>query len=196
MSGRIFLFFVDDLHLQFHNTGRVRELFKKISKELVHDGDMFGIVSSGPSSIADRHDVRQDAARRSDQEDRRQRAEADRHHQRAVGRGRTERSPVSRARRVLDGRTTLLKNLESVHNRRKALIYVSDGYDFNPFQDARLGLMDPNSPFAQNEFARNQNQAQRVRRRRQQPADRSVRAAAEAERDSSPTPISRASSAS
>ena len=30
----------------------MRELFKKISKELVHDGDMFGIVSSGPSSIA------------------------------------------------------------------------------------------------------------------------------------------------
>src|SRR5581483_7669327 len=52
VSGRIFLFFVDDLHLQFHNTGRIRELFKKISKELVHDGDMFGIVSSGPSSIA------------------------------------------------------------------------------------------------------------------------------------------------
>src|SRR5262249_61516185 len=25
---------------------------KRISKELVHDGDMFGIVSSGPSSIA------------------------------------------------------------------------------------------------------------------------------------------------
>jgi VWFA-related protein len=52
----------------------------------------------------------------------------------------------------------LLNNLDSVHNRRKALIYVSDGYDFNPFQDARLGTMDPNSPFAQNEFARSQNQ--------------------------------------
>ena len=51
VSGRIFLFFVDDQHLQFGNTGRVRELFKKISKELVHDGDLFGIVSSGPSSI-------------------------------------------------------------------------------------------------------------------------------------------------
>jgi VWFA-related protein len=51
-SGRIFLFFVDDLHLQFHNTGRIRDLFKRISKELVHEGDMFGIVSSGPSSIA------------------------------------------------------------------------------------------------------------------------------------------------
>src|SRR5438874_4652327 len=51
-SGRIFLFFVDDLHLQFHNTGRIRDLFKKISKDLVHEGDLFGIVSSGPSSIA------------------------------------------------------------------------------------------------------------------------------------------------
>src|SRR5256885_7229184 len=29
VSGRIFLFFVDDLHLQFHNTGRVRDLFKR-----------------------------------------------------------------------------------------------------------------------------------------------------------------------
>jgi hypothetical protein len=34
---------------------------------------------------------------------------------------------------------------------------VSDGYDFNPFQDAPR-TMDPNSPFAQNEFARTQNQ--------------------------------------
>jgi VWFA-related protein len=52
----------------------------------------------------------------------------------------------------------VLKQLEQVHNRRKALVYVSDGYDFNPFQDSRLGLMDPNSPFAQNEFRRNENQ--------------------------------------
>jgi VWFA-related protein len=51
----------------------------------------------------------------------------------------------------------VLKNLEAVHNRRKALIYVSDGYDFNPFQDSRLGLMDPNSPFAQNEFRKADN---------------------------------------
>src|SRR3984893_8866224 len=51
-SGRIFLFFVDDLHVQFAHSGRVRELFKKVAKNLVHDGDLFGIVSSGPSSIA------------------------------------------------------------------------------------------------------------------------------------------------
>src|SRR4029077_13798592 len=54
----------------------------------------------------------------------------------------------------------LLNNLDSLHNRRKALIYVRDGDVLEPLQDARLGTMDPNSPFAQNEFARTQNQQQ------------------------------------
>ena len=158
VSGRIFLFFVDDLHLQFHNTGRVRELFKKISKELVHDGDMFGIVSSGPSSIA--IDMTYDKSR------------LDEAIKKIAG---NELKPTDiingpsgaegpsevryRAHVAFSTVNDLLNNLNSVTNRRKALIYVSDGYDFNPFQDARLGLMDPNSPFAQNEFARNQNQA-------------------------------------
>ena len=31
----------------------------------------------------------------------------------------------------------ILNNLEQVHNRRKAFIYVSDGYDFNPFEAGR-----------------------------------------------------------
>jgi VWFA-related protein len=157
VSGRIFLFFVDDLHLQFHNTGRVRELFKKISKELVHDGDMFGIVSSGPSSIA--VDMTYDKSR------------LDEAIKKIAG---NELKPTDiingpsgaegpsevryRAHVAFSTVNDLLNNLDSVHNRRKALIYVSDGYDFNPFQDARLGLMDPNSPFAQNDFARTQNQ--------------------------------------
>ena len=157
VSGRIFLFFVDDLHLQFHNTGRIRELFKKISKELVHDGDMFGIVSSGPSSIA--VDMTYDRTR------------LDEAIKKIAG---SELKPTDiingpsgaegpsevryRAHVAFSTVNDVLKNLESIHNRRKALVYVSDGYDFNPFQDARLGLMDPNSPFAQNEFARTQNQ--------------------------------------
>jgi VWFA-related protein len=158
VSGRIFLFFVDDLHLQFHNTGRVRELFKKISKELVHEGDMFGIVSSGPSSIA--VDMTYDRSR------------LDEATKKIAG---NELKPTDiingpsgsdgpsevryRAHVAFSTVNDVLTNLETVHNRRKALVYVSDGYDFNPFQDSRLGLMDPNSPFAQNEFARSQNQA-------------------------------------
>src|SRR6188472_1101555 len=30
-----------------------------------------------------------------------------------------------------------MKTLESVHNRRKAFVYVSNGYDFNPFSETR-----------------------------------------------------------
>ena len=33
----------------------------------------------------------------------------------------------------------IMKNLETVHNRRKAFVYVSNGYDFNPFPQARAG---------------------------------------------------------
>src|SRR5215468_6355536 len=158
VSGRIFLFFVDDLHLQFHNTGRVRELFKKISKELVHDGDMFGIVSSGPSSIAidmtyDRNRLEEAIKKIAGNELK----PTDIINGPSGAEGPSE--VRYRAHVAFSTVNDVLKNLETVHNRRKALVYVSDGYDFNPFQDARLGLMDPNSPFAQNEFARSQNQA-------------------------------------
>jgi VWFA-related protein len=51
-AGRVFLFFVDDLHMDFNDTPKIRQLFKKMSNTLVHDGDMFGVVSTGTSSIA------------------------------------------------------------------------------------------------------------------------------------------------
>ena len=54
-AGRIWMIFVDDLHLDFKNTGRIKDLFKRIARELVHEGDMFGIVSTGPSSSSIDH---------------------------------------------------------------------------------------------------------------------------------------------
>jgi VWFA-related protein len=159
VSGRIFLFFVDDLHMQFHNTGRIRDLFKKISKELVHDGDMFGIVSSGPSSIA--VDMTYDKNRL---EEAIKKIAGNELKPTDIINGPSGAEGPSevryRAHVAFSTVNDVLKQLEQVHNRRKALVYVSDGYDFNPFQDARLGLMDPNSPFAQNEFRRNENQQQ------------------------------------
>ncbi len=157
VSGRIFLFFVDDLHLQFHNTGRVRDLFRRISKELVHEGDLFGIVSSGPSSIAvdmtyDRNRLEEAIKKMTGNELK----PSDIIQGPSGAEGPSE--VRYRAHVAFSTVNDVLNELEKVHNRRKALIYVSDGYDFNPFQDARLGLMDPNSPFAQNEFARSQNQ--------------------------------------
>jgi VWFA-related protein len=156
-SGRILLFLVDDLHLQFHDTPSVRELMEQISKDLVHDGDMFGIVSSGPSAVA--VDMTYDRKRLDEAIDR------------IAG---SELSPTEiinnpsgshglaemryRAHVAFSTVNDVLAGLEKVHGRRKALVYVSDGYDFNPFEDARLGNMNPALPFAQNRVAQFQNQ--------------------------------------
>jgi VWFA-related protein len=158
VSGRIFVFFVDDQHLQFHNTGRVRELFQKFAKDLIHEGDMWGMVSSGPSSLSiqmtyDRNRLQEAIKKITGNE-----LKPDEIINGPSGPGGPSEVRY-RAHVAFSTVEDTLKGLETVHNRRKALIYVSDGYDFTPFQDARLGLMTPDSPFAQNEFSRAQNQA-------------------------------------
>src|SRR4029077_18131191 len=148
-----------DQHLQFHNTGRVRELFQKISKELLHEGDMWGMVSSGPSSISiqmtyDKNRMQEAIKKMTGNE-----LKPDDIINGPSGPG----GPSEIRYRAHVAFTTVeetLKNLEGVHNRRKALVYVSDGYDFAPFANARLGLMDPSLPFPQNHLAQAQNAPQ------------------------------------
>ena len=52
-AGRIFLIFIDDFHLQFRDTVRTKEWLRKMLRSLIHEGDMFGIVSTGHSSISE-----------------------------------------------------------------------------------------------------------------------------------------------
>ena len=149
-SGRVFLFFVDDLHMQFQNSGRVRELFKKIQNNLIHEGDLFGIVSSGPSSIA--QDMTYD--RKRFDEAIKKIAGSGLKPSEIIQRGTGSEGPTElryNAHVAFSTMEEALNNLEKVHNRRKALVWVSEGYDFNPFQDSRLGLRDPSSPFLQNQ---------------------------------------------
>jgi len=135
-SGRIFMIFVDDLHMDFANTGRIRQLFKSISKELIHEGDMFGIVSTGPSSIA--VDMTYDRKR------------LDEAINKISGAGLKPDEIITtpdgsqgppevryRAHVAFSTAYDVLNNLEQVHNRRKAFIYVSDGYDFDPYSKSR-----------------------------------------------------------
>ena len=158
VSGRIFVFFVDDQHLQFHNTGRVRELFQKFSKELLHDGDMWGMVSSGPSSLSIQMTYDKNRFQEAIKKITGNELKPDDIINGPSGAGGPSEVRY-RAHVAFSTVEETLKGLEQVHNRRKALIYVSDGYDFTPFQDARLGLVSPDSPFAQNELARMQNSA-------------------------------------
>jgi len=51
-SAVTWLIFVDDLHLDFRNTGRLRELLGLVSSELIQDDDRFAVRSSGASSLS------------------------------------------------------------------------------------------------------------------------------------------------
>ena len=135
-AGRIWMIFVDDLHLDFPNTGRIKDLFKKISNELVHEGDMFGIVSTGPSSLA--IDLTYDRKRLTEAIDKISGAGLKPNEILDTPLGAEGPSEVRyRAHVAFDTAYGIMKTLEQVHNRRKAFVYVSNGYDFNPFSETR-----------------------------------------------------------
>ena len=140
-TGRIFLIVVDDLHLDFANTGRIRTLFQRMARELIHDGDLFSIVSTGPSSLA--IDPTYD------------RKVLDEAIKKIAGNGlrpsdiiqgaENSQGPAEvryRAHVAFSTVFDMLKQLEKINNRRKAVVWVSNGYDFNPFAESRLGT-DP-----------------------------------------------------
>jgi VWFA-related protein len=149
-SGRIFLFFVDDLHLQFKNTPRIRQLFKQLGKNLLHEGDMWGMVSSGTSSIA--IDMTYNRKQFDEAVDRIKGSELKPSEIIEGPSGEGSLKEVRyRAQVAFSTVRDLLEQLGQVHSRRKALIYVSDGYDFNPYQNSRYALND--SVFQQNSQA-------------------------------------------
>jgi len=166
-AGRVILFVVDDLHLDFRQTPHIRSLFKKMGQQLVHEGDLFGIVSTGTSSIA--IDLTYDRTR------------MDEAANRITGggmkpseiieqsaNGETPAEVTHRAHVAFSTVYDLLHNLEQTHNRRKAVVLISEGYDFDPFTAARMGQAtiglnnpnmqqqnDPNDPNSQTVDPRN-----------------------------------------
>ena len=140
-AGRIFVIFVDDLHLDFRNTGRIRDLFKKVATELIHEGDMFAVVSSGPASI----EIPLTYDRRRLDEALKKVTGGGMRPQEILDQPDGAQGPPElryRAHTAMSTVYDLLKNLEQVQNRRKALIYISNGYDFNPFADSRRKVMN------------------------------------------------------
>lgn len=140
-SGRIFIIFIDDMHLQALDTPMVRDVLKQIRDTLVHDGDLIGIVSSGYSSIA--IDLTYDYGHRRFTEA----------INKVMGSGMSPEEIISTPEGS-DGIAQLRYNINvafstaygileqaaKVTDRRKSFIYVSNGYDLNPFQDSRYKL--------------------------------------------------------
>jgi VWFA-related protein len=140
-AGRIFVIFIDDLHLDFRNTGRIRDLFKKVADELIHEGDMFAIVSSGPASI----EIPLTYDRRRLDEALKKVTGGGLRPQEILEAPEGAEGPAElryRAHTAMSTVYEMLRGLEQVHNRRKAIIYISNGYDFNPFADSRRKVMN------------------------------------------------------
>src|SRR5689334_229821 len=47
--GVTWLIFVDDLHLDFRDTGHIRKLLRSIASQVIREEDAFVLVCSGPS---------------------------------------------------------------------------------------------------------------------------------------------------
>ena len=140
-SGRIFIIFIDDLHLQPRDTPRVRNVLEMVRDTLVHDNDLVGFVSSGPSSIEINPTY-------------------DYNHRRfneAISKTIGNAQQLSETLDSLDNPSgpaglrfnnhvafqtayKILNQAANITNRRKAFIYVSSGYDFDPFKDERLKI--------------------------------------------------------
>jgi VWFA-related protein len=136
VAGRVVFIFVDDVHFEPEYTPHVRKLIELIGENLLHDGDLVAMLSSGPSSIQtgltyDRKLVIATASKI-----------------RGSGLTSTEifrnletsQGPAdvrNRARMAFFTAYNLLADLEQVPNKRKALLYISTGYDFDPFASGR-----------------------------------------------------------
>jgi VWFA-related protein len=116
----------------------VRKVMQTIGDTLMHEGDMMAVVSSGPSfiSIGPTYDKKLVME--------------------AVGKIRgsglipaeifksleSSQGPADlrqRAHVAFYTAYSILADLEQVNNKRKAVIYVSTGYDFDPFAEGRAG---------------------------------------------------------
>lgn len=135
-AGRVLLIFVDDLHFEPEYSPHVRRLITTLATTLLHDGDLVAMVSSGPSAIEvgptyDRNLIASAASK-------------------VRGSGltaaeifkmlETSQGPVdvrSRAQIAFYTAYNMVASLEEVHNKRKAIVYISTGYDFDPFPEGR-----------------------------------------------------------
>ncbi|HET9363193.1 MAG TPA: VWA domain-containing protein [Vicinamibacterales bacterium] len=136
-AGRVFLIFIDDLHLDFQVTSRTRDLIKRMLHLLIHEGDMFGVVSSGYSSLSEQ--LSYDRQILDSLIDKVQGGGL--RPQEIVKGMQSSRGPTElryRAHVAFKTMYDLVNNLQRLQNRRKAIIYISSGYDFNPFEESRL----------------------------------------------------------
>ncbi|HYE88864.1 MAG TPA: VWA domain-containing protein, partial [Vicinamibacterales bacterium] len=137
-SGRVLLIFIDDLHFEPELSPHVRKVMQTIGDTLIHDGDLVTVISSGPSFIEIGPTYDKKAVMEAVGKIRGSGpipAEIFKMLESAQGPGDLR----ARAQQAFYTVYNILGALETVNNKRKAVIYVSTGYDLDPFAEGRAG---------------------------------------------------------
>ena len=140
--GRIFIIFIDDLHLQPSDAPRARQVLEQIRDRLVQEDDLIAIVSTGYSAIE--IDLSYDPKKRRLTESINRVSGSGQTPAEIINAAQTREGPAGlRHNAYVAFRTAfgMLDQVKEIRNRRKAFIYVSSGYDFNPFTNARFKKM-------------------------------------------------------
>jgi len=141
-SGRIFIIFIDDLHLQALDSPQVRKVLGQIRDTIVHDNDLVSLVSTGYSSIE--IDPTYDFGHKRFNEAIKKVMGSAMTPQEIIEANQTAEGPAGLRHNTHVAFSTaydLLEQMEKITTRRKSFIYVSNGYDFNPFVDSRYKAM-------------------------------------------------------
>jgi VWFA-related protein len=140
MGGRIFVVFIDDMHIQPNDSPKVKQILHQMAETMMHPDDLISIVSTGFSACESR-EPDHDLSHRKLQEC----------IDKLMGSGSTPREildmvATSQGLSELHHRMNtafrtaydILDQLEYVSGKTKAFIWISEGYDLNPFKQARL----------------------------------------------------------
>jgi VWFA-related protein len=139
-SGRIFLIFIDDLHLQVSDTPRVKAALADIRDKLVHDNDLVGFVSTGPSSIEISPAYDFGHKRFNEAIDKVMGAGMSINDIIEQSHFEAKTGPVGlqfNAHNAFKTAYEMMLQLAKIPDRRKSFIYVSSGYTFDPFREGR-----------------------------------------------------------
>jgi len=126
------LLLVDDLHISFVETGRLRDLLKAIATDLVHDSDTVAIRATGPSGLTSPGALDREWLSR-----RAKGATGNAMKLRDVAEllqqgGRTSGEVPLRERRAQDATLELLSTAEEHPDARSVLVFVSSGWPLGP----------------------------------------------------------------
>jgi hypothetical protein len=137
----VWLIFIDDLHLDFPATGRLKNLLRAVFDQLVQEGDLVGVVSTGPSSIA--IDLTRDRGKLAAALDKSSGA-ALKPSEILTGPDLDSSENRYRAHVAFSTAYDVMKMLASVRSSRQAVIYISNGYYFDIWAGGvRMGAANP-----------------------------------------------------